>query len=240
MNLKMLRTAIEEAVSVPVSSIDLPGIVDAVVRKVTISPKQLQQLVTRLEGGGETKTNLSVEIEFFLRISNTDVLSSIQCLPFRVTVRTDESGLQAVASAEKSWALAWERGMEPIKQAALQSMKEDVWNMDPALAEDSSTFQAAMILLASELVGPWSDRVVTFLGYSPALVQAVAARLYEARIWENGEVHCEEWFDPEKGGLAFMLDLMIAEGTMVRRWSEEDQQFVYRAADVLPASELAI
>src|SRR6516162_2199020 len=108
MNLKMLRTAIEEAVSVPVSSIDLPGIVDAVVRKVTISPKQLQQLVTRLEGGGETKTNLSVEIEFFLRISNADVLSSIQCLPFRVTVSADESGLHAIASAESSWAVAWE------------------------------------------------------------------------------------------------------------------------------------
>ena len=72
--------------------------------------------------------------------------------------------------------------MEPIKQAALQSMKEDVWKMHPALAEDSSTFQAAMILLASELVGPWSDRISTFLGYPPALVEVVAARLYEARI----------------------------------------------------------
>ena len=238
MNLKMLRTAIEEAVSVPVSSIDLPGIVDAVVKRVAISP--MQKLATQLEQDSQTEVRLSTEVEFFLRISNADVLSSIQCLPFRVKVRTDEIGPQAVARAEESWAAAWEKGIEPIKQAALQSMKEDVWNMDPALAEDSSTFQAAMILLASELVGPWSDRVVTFLGYSPALVQAVAARLYEARIWENGEVHCEEWFDPEKGGLAFMLDLMIAEGTMVRRWSEEDQQFVYRAADVLPASELAI
>jgi hypothetical protein len=234
----MLRTAIEEAVSVPVSSIDLPGIVDAVVKRVAISP--MQKLATQLEQDSQTEVRLSTEVEFFLRISNADVLSSIQCLPFRVKVRTDEIGPQAVARAEESWAAAWEKGIEPIKQAALQSMKEDVWNMDPALAEDSSTFQAAMILLASELVGPWSDRVVTFLGYSPALVQAVAARLYEARIWENGEVHCEEWFDPEKGGLAFMLDLMIAEGTMVRRWSEEDQQFVYRAADVLPASELAI
>ena len=238
MNLKMLRTAIEEAVSVPVSSFDLPGIVDAVVKRVAISP--MQKLATQLEQDSQTEVRLSTEVEFFLRISNADVLSSIQCLPFRVKVRTDEIGPQAVARAEESWAAAWEKGIEPIKQAALQSMKEDVWNMDPALAEDSSTFQAAMILLASELVGPWSDRVVTFLGYSPALVQAVAARLYEARIWENGEVHCEEWFDPEKGGLAFMLDLMIAEGTMVRRWSEEDQQFVYRAADVLPASELAI
>ena len=112
--------------------------------------------------------------------------------------------------------------------------------MDPTLAEDSSTFQAAMILLASELVGPWSDRIAAFLGYPTALVEVAAARLYEARIWENAEVRCEKWFDPEKGGLAFMLDLMIAEGTMIRRWSEEDQQFAYRAIDMLAMSRLAI
>jgi hypothetical protein len=41
--------------------------------------------------------------------------------------------------------------------------------MDATLAEDSSIFQAAMIFLASELVGPWSDRISTFLGYPPAL-----------------------------------------------------------------------
>ena len=238
MNLKMLRTAIEEAVSVPVSSIDLPGIVDAVVKRVAISP--MQKLATQLEQDSQTEVRLSTEVEFFLRISNADVLSSIQCLPFRVKVRTDEIGPQAVARAEESWAAAWEKGIEPIKQAALQSMKEDVWKMDPALAEDSSTFQAAMILLASELVGPWSDRIAAFLGYPTALVEVAAARLYEARIWENAEVRCEKWFDPEKGGLAFMLDLMIAEGTMIRRWSEEDQQFAYRAIDMLAMSRLAI
>jgi len=238
MNIKMLRTAIEEAVSVPVSSIDLPGIVDAVVKRVAISP--MQKLATQLEQDSQTEVRLSTEVEFFLRISNADVLSSIQCLPFRVKVRTDEIGPQAVARAEESWAAAWEKGIEPIKQAALQSMKEDVWNMDPALAEDSSTFQAAMILLASELVGPWSDRIAAFLGYPTALVEVAAARLYEARIWENAEVRCEKWFDPEKGGLAFMLDLMIAEGTMIRRWSEEDQQFAYRAIDMLVMSRLAI
>jgi hypothetical protein len=37
-----------------------------------------------------------------------------------------------------------------------------------------------------------------------------------------------------------MLDLMIAEGTMIRRWSEEDQQFAYRAIDMLAMSRLAI
>jgi|SRR6516164_6096476 hypothetical protein len=115
MDLNRLRSAIEDAVSVPVGCTELPGIVDAVVRKVAISPKQLQRLATQLERDGETKARRSVEIEFFLRVSNADLLSSIQCLPLRVKVSTDESGPQAVASAEKSWAVAWERGIEPIK-----------------------------------------------------------------------------------------------------------------------------
>jgi hypothetical protein len=111
-------------------------------------------------------------------------------------------------------------------------MKEDVWKLDSTLAEDSSIFQAAMILLTSALVGPWSDRIATFLGYAPALVQAVAARLYDARIWENDEVRSENGFDPETGGGAFIADLKVAEGLLTRRWSEEDQQFVYPVADI--------
>jgi hypothetical protein len=50
--------------------------------------------------------------------------------------------------------MAWKRGMEPIKQAALEGMRRDVWHMDGTLTEDSYTFQAAMVLFASELVGP--------------------------------------------------------------------------------------
>jgi hypothetical protein len=240
MNLNILRTAIDEAVSVSVGSINLPGIVDAVVRNVAVSPEHLQRLVTQVEQNGQTEVELSADVELFLRISNSDLLSSIQGVPFRVKVSAYDGGLQTVATAEQGWAVAWERGIEPIKQTALQSMKEDVWNMDATLAEDSSIFQTAMILFASELVGPWSDLISTFLGYPPALVQAVAARLYEARIWENDEVRSEKWFDPEKGGLAFMVDLMVAEGMLIRRWSEEDQQFAYRAIDMPATSRLAI
>jgi hypothetical protein len=43
-------------------------------------------------------------------------------------------------------------------------------------------------------VGPWSDRIATFLGYPPGLVQVVAARLYEGRTWENEEVRSDLCF----------------------------------------------
>jgi len=94
-------------------------------------------------------------------------------------------------------------------------MKEDVWKIDPT-------------------------RIATFLGCPRAMVQAVAARLYEARIWEEDEVRSEKWFDPETGGVAFVADLMVAEGSLIRRWSEERQQFAYRPTDIRPVSQLAV
>jgi hypothetical protein len=60
--------------------------------------------------------------------------------------------------------------------------------MNATLAEDSYPFQAGMVLLASELVGPYIDRIATFLGYVPSFVQVIAARLCEARIWEDDQV----------------------------------------------------
>jgi hypothetical protein len=154
------------------------------------------------------------DIKLYLRISNTDVLSSVESTEFRVVVKADGNDLHAAASTDKDWARAWEKGMEPIRLAALRSMKEDVWKMDATLAEDSYPFQAAMVLLISELVGPYADRIATFLGYIPSLVEVIAARLCQARIWENDEVRSEPWFDPQKGGIAFLLDVMVAEGVL--------------------------
>ena len=155
-------------------------------------------------------------------------------------MEADGNDLRAVASTDKNWARAWERGIEPIKAAALQSMKEDVWSMGITLVEDSYAFQAAMVLFASELVGPYVDRIATLLGYSPGVVRVIAARLHEAQIWESDEVRCERWFDPGKGALAFMLDLMVAEGKFERRWTEEKNDFVYRMVKVQPCSRLTV
>ena len=116
---------------------------------MAISSKQLQRIAAPLERHGHSEIKLQAEVELFLRISNTDVLSSIECADFRVLVNADENDLRAAASNEKDWRRAWERGIEPVKQAALLGMRRDVWNMAGTLAEDSHTFQAAMVLLAS-------------------------------------------------------------------------------------------
>ena len=193
----------------------------------------------QLEQEGHSNIILAAEVELFIRISNTEVLSSIESTEFQVAIEADGNGLRAVASTDKDWARAWERGIEPIRTAALQSMKEDVWSMGATLAEDSYTFQTAMVLLASELVGPYFARIATLLGYSPGLVQVTADRLHEAQIWESDEVRCT-LVRSGKGAISFLLDLMVAEGKFVRCWSEEKNDFAYRMVEAQPCSRLTV
>ena len=68
-----------------------------------------------------------------------------------------------------------------------------------------------MVLLALEMVGPYVDRIATFLNYPLGLVQVMAARLQESKIWEGDEVRYERWIDPQGGAAAFLGDLMVAE-----------------------------
>jgi len=235
-----LRSAIDEAVSASVQAVKLPGIDGADVRTVNMTSEQLHRAAAQLEQGHHSEPIVAAEVELFLRISNTDVLRSIEPTEFRVAVEAHGNELRAAAITDKDWAKAWERGIEPIRQRALQAMKEDVWNLDANLAEDSHTFQAAMVLHASEFVGPYADRIATFLGYPPGLVQVIAARLYEARIWEDDQVRSEPWFDPQKGGIAFLLDVLVAQGELIRGWSEEKKQFAYSAPDNRAGSQLAV
>jgi hypothetical protein len=183
MDLDVIRATIEKAVSDCVFGVHLPGIASAAVSKVAIPSEQLQEVSAQLEQHGKCEITLPAEVELVLRDSNIDALRSIERTEFRVTVNADAENLLAVASSDTNWELAWEHGIEPIKQAALQSLKSDVWAMDEELAEDSYTFRAAMVLLASYMVGPYTDRVATFLGYPVGFVQVIAARLIESGIW---------------------------------------------------------
>jgi len=71
-------------------------------------------------------------------------------------------------------------------------------------------------------------------------VQVIAARLYEARIWEDDQVRSEPWFDPQKGGVAFWLDVLVAQGELIRGWSEENKQFAYGVPNNRPVSQFAV
>jgi hypothetical protein len=69
MQLDKIRTAIENAISVSVHEIQLPGIDGADVESVTVPSGQLQLVATQLEQDGQSEIKLSADIELYLRIS---------------------------------------------------------------------------------------------------------------------------------------------------------------------------
>src|ERR1700688_617518 len=133
-DLDRIRTVIEDALSVFVQGIHVAGIVAASVNYVALSAKQLRWVAAELVQHGNGDMRLSAEVELFLRVSNTEVLRSPERAEFLVMLNASENDFRARVSNEKDWGIkAWERGMEPIKEAALQGMRRDLWNMDKRL-----------------------------------------------------------------------------------------------------------
>jgi hypothetical protein len=48
------------------------------------------------------------------------------------------------------------------------------------------------------------------------------------------------WFDPKRADWDFILELVVANGQLIRKWSEEKQQYAYRKADISEASQFPI
>jgi len=226
MNIRRIRTAIEQAVDTSVQGIQVDGIDHADLKQVTLPSEQVKFVAAQIDEHGHCEISLTADVQLFLRISNDDLLIWTEPAEFLVRLDAEQGGISAVANSRKNWPLAWEHGMEPIRGGVLQDIRRDIRKIDETLTEDSTTFQAAMVLFASEMVGPYVDRVATFVGYPQDLVQVIADRLQKAEIWRGHTVHCEPWFDPRGGG-AFVLDLLVAEGQLLRAWSEERQDYVY-------------
>lgn len=239
-DLNHIRSAVAKAITTYVSRIDVEGIEAAELSSISVDSQDLQQATAKLWDNGHGELVVLADIRIYLRLSNEDVLGSNQQLTFRVSLNGTDGHVLAAAAADASWERAWEGALEPLKPFVLESLRTDVQTINPAWVEGTYGFQAAMVLLASEMLGPYASRISTFLDYSPSLVQVIGSRLYEAGIWEKDEVRCESWFDPLKGGMALRLDIMVAEGKLQRRWSEEHQQFRYYWLEGEAIAHLAI
>jgi hypothetical protein len=239
-DLEQIRRVIQDTLTVFVRGIKVPGIAEAALRKAALSLRKLQSIAAQLERHSYGEINVSAEVELFLRMSSMEALLSIESAEFLIKLNRESDDVIATVSTEKDWETAWERGIEAIKDPALQSLRTDVRNMTEIIDESDYGFQAAMVLFASELVGPYEGCLASFLGYPRCLVQVMAARLQEAKIWEGEYVNCGEWFDPQTGTIAFMLDLRVAEGKMIRTWSQERKRYLYRESNVRTVSRFAV
>lgn len=105
--------------------------------------------------------------------------------------------------------------IEAAKQAARDTCGDD---------ENSDEFKVAMILLASINVGPDEKKIRKLLGYPEDFVATVGKRMRRSGTWTKGGKVAANWADPERGGIAFALDVNVGLGFMERARAQPKSQ----------------
>ena len=105
------------------------------------------------------------------------------------------------------------------KLMTLDELRAEVKRLDPKLAEDSPSFETAIMLLASAQLGPDVGSIADFMGVEAASLEERAKHLREARVWD-GDMLNVQWWDETSGTVAFWLDVCVAEGYVTRKRCE--------------------
>lgn len=80
---------------------------------------------------------------------------------------------------------------------------------------DTKHYVPALVLLASIVVGPNTDRIAAFIKQPRSKVRELGKTIRRNGIWKQDKIDCE-WFEKDTGGVAFLLDVNVAAGFMER------------------------
>lgn len=100
--------------------------------------------------------------------------------------------------------------------ATIEDITSAVEGLDPNLDPNLDTFRSALLLLSSAVVGPDEAKVAAFTGLPAAFVAERAERLRASGVWTGEGKIAADWWDEETGGIAFWIDVNVAEGLMER------------------------
>jgi hypothetical protein len=89
--------------------------------------------------------------------------------------------------------------------------------------EDPEYLEAALILFGSAIVGPNIVRVAKWAEMPRKKVAEYSKRLRKSGIWDGHKLSVD-WLDEEEGGMAFLLDVMVALGMIERSARDGDEQ----------------
>jgi len=95
----------------------------------------------------------------------------------------------------------------------LAKVKAEVKRMDPKLSEEDDAFSAAMVLLASFLIGPPPQAISEQLNLPKDQVQRYTNGFIKNKIWKRGKVY-GDFGNPRTGGSEFWLAVACACGLM--------------------------
>ena len=101
------------------------------------------------------------------------------------------------------------------KKVTLALINKTVQESDPALTPDDDYFKTATLLLAIASLGVELSRLAAFTKLPEGFIKPRIQRLTKNGIWKRGNLHVN-WADEESGGIAFWMDVAVAEGLLAR------------------------
>lgn len=100
-------------------------------------------------------------------------------------------------------------------EITLPFIKKEVHRLDPALNESEDYFKTAVVMLSALKVGTDVDELVKFTRLPEPFIAERVGRLNASGIFDGDEIRAN-WFDEENGGIAFWMDVAVAEGLIER------------------------
>jgi len=105
-------------------------------------------------------------------------------------------------------------------------------DLDVSIEERPAFYNTALVLLSAPVCGPDTARLAAFTGLPYSFIAPICRRMIQAELWTHNEVHCDDWYMAEGALCArcFWLDVLVAEGFVMRKWNEEEGQYCYGCA----------
>jgi hypothetical protein len=90
-------------------------------------------------------------------------------------------------------------------------------------------YNTALVLLSATVCGPNPVQLAALTGLPYSFIAPICRRMIQAELWTHNEVHCDDWYMGQGVLYArcFWLDVLVAEGFVMRKWNEEQGRYCY-------------
>lgn len=108
----------------------------------------------------------------------------------------------------------------------LSEIYKTVHELDEALGEEESAFKTAALLITLLQMPPDAQALSRFLKLPLNFVEERLDRLKTQGVLDADGKICTDWFDEESGGVAFWMDVAVAEGILERTSKADETAYV--------------
>ena len=118
-----------------------------------------------------------------------------------------------------------------MKLIDLQFVKDTLSELDVSLdgSEQNESYRTGLVAVSALVCGPHTERLAKFTELPPDFVETIRQRMIRAELWTDIDVFYDHWFG--EGNIvcttAVWLDVLIAQGLVVRQWDEERGDYRY-------------